>query len=220
MPENINTCTIPKPSLDNIDLACKVSPSNSEDAKFSSSTEADQQYRLKEDLNHSMYPSMRVNHDSASDSAIELHHGDSSMSTLNEPSAFIKVSPPYRYTRPNQVQYVAALHPLPASNSPSVNTLTDHYMDIESVLPGNSYSPSGTTPIKMKIPTPNMHNECDASESLLEDEHEGTTLEYHSMYSIRPQNGPMRTFRPIQKQRKPSKKYGAEMTDSRKPFIM
>ena len=219
MPNNITS--IPKPDTD--ELQCDASPSHSSDAKLNSSPEADQQLHIIPSYQQAM---CRVNHDSASDSAIEmLPHGDSSMSTLNESSAFSKVSPPHHVSRrpPPRIHYVTALHPVSDYNSPSSNTLIEHSTDntIEPKLaPDRLYnSHSDTVQTNINIPQPQEQDVCDPSESLLEAKENTTAIECPNMYSIRPQSGPMRTFLPIEKQPKPTNIYDQEMAELRRPFL-
>lgn len=209
--------TIPKPDTE---LDCDVSPSHSPDAKFSCSAEADQEYQVLP-YQHLV---KRDNHDSASDSAIELlPHCDSSMSTLNESSAFTKISPPHMNRPPPRIHYVTALQPVPASNSSSANSLMKHSTDNQSDRPPHhnvSNSSPHTIQHDQKILQPEARYECDASQSLLQPKEDDITpIECPTAFTFRPHDGPMRTFQPIGRQHKPSKIYDQGVSDLRSPFL-
>lgn len=144
------------------------------------------------------------NHDSASDSAIDLPKCDSSISTLGEPSNH-KLSPRYaspspHYASPSShtaADRATSLHTIVDCNASSCTTLTDPQEDSCLLVSHGSTSNLGSVdsiasgPVSSSRDAPSSR-QFEASDTLLQNEDCDNTN--FSTFSIRPVNGPMRTF--------------------------
>lgn len=180
---------IPVPQLVEADVeivpAQKPSPANSEEMKYSSTTEADQHYR-----DCAVY-AFNNGADSATDSAIDMPHGDSSVSTLNDAAVNGAISPPYSRPLPS-LPPQANTGPLSTECKLGLNsTADDEYATVNKVLVGSNSSDSDP----LLVPNDSSREDNSATEA---DMHTSLIPKYDfgSLYSHRPDPGPMRTFCP------------------------
>lgn len=153
-------------------------------------------------------------HDSASDSAIDLPKGDSSVSTLNESTPCTKSSSPCNDTKqPAVYERITPVANIADCNTSSCNTLTGNIDNSGRITANtnsshniNTTSSTETIHLEVKLHPPDREKLIDADDD----------SDDYSTFCIRPHTGPMKTFAPFNEG---SKLFGENGSDKIKSFL-